>query len=142
MGYAVYITRKKHWSDQEGPVITHTEWMSYVQTDRSLRLDMELARRSDPEVAARRKEPTHATWTKNMDAAEKSIDAAFWMDNGNIVADSPSLQARIKLFLIADGLQAKLEGEKGEIYGPFGAPETGRTRLRKDGRKRRWWQFW
>lgn len=142
MSYRLYVTRRKNWSDSDGPVITHTEWMSYIQMDKSLRLDVELSRDSDPVVAAREKEPTHAVWKETDDKSDPTIGGVFWLDDGNIMSDDPKLAARIKLFLIADGLQATLQGQKGEIYGPFGEPEKGRRKLRDSGRRRRWWHLW
>ena len=39
MGYDLHITRRKDWADESGPEITAEEWLSYIATDRSLRLD-------------------------------------------------------------------------------------------------------
>ncbi len=38
MGYEVHITRKEHWSDEDGPELTLDEWESTVQSDPELEL--------------------------------------------------------------------------------------------------------
>ena len=41
MGYDVHITRKEEWSGDDGPDISREEWLGYVETDNSMRLDRE-----------------------------------------------------------------------------------------------------
>ena len=39
MGYDVYITRKQHWWDEDGPEIPLAEWAALVTADPDMQLD-------------------------------------------------------------------------------------------------------
>lgn len=45
MSYDIHITRKKDWSDDEGPEISLEEWVAYVAGDPEIEQDTE----NDPE---------------------------------------------------------------------------------------------
>ena len=68
-------------------------------------------------------------------------EAIVQLQSGNLTCSEPDLATRQKLFLIADALDAKLQGDRGEVYNSIGEPE-GRARLTADGRRRSWWKVW
>lgn len=142
MGYDLYITRREDWSDTEGPDIALDEWATYVLADKDLETDRERAIAADPRVASGAKEPTHVRWLIWPGREPDVSEAWIWLEHGNLVASDPDAAFRRKLFLIADGLNARLTGQDGEVYNSNGDPERGRSRLTPDGRKRPWWKFW
>lgn len=142
MGYDLYITRKDDWSDSEGPDITMDDWTEYLFIDASLEIDQKRAEAVDPRVASHSKEATHTRWLEWPGRIPDEDEAWMWLEQGNIVASDPDADFRRKLFLIADGLGARLMGTDGETYNSVGEPESGRARLRDDGVKRPWWRFW
>lgn len=142
MSYEVHITRKEDWSDQEGPVITRDDWVSYIAIDKSLELDGDRAAKVDPRVASGAKDPTHTRWKDWPGRADGEREAWMWLENGNVVVSDADAAFRRKLFLIADSLGARLVGDDGETYNSVGEPEKGRQRLAADGRRRPWWKFW
>lgn len=142
MSYNVHVTRKEDWSDADGPEITRDEWVTYLTIDKTLELDRERAQEVDSRVASGAKEPTHVRW-KEWPNREKGVrEAWMWLENGNIVASDADSSFRIKMFLVADSLNARLMGDGGEVYNSIGEPEKGRQRLTAEGRKRAWWKFW
>lgn len=142
MGYDLHITRMEDWSDADGPEITLEDWILYVSRDKSLKIDHEKSAASDPSVASGAKEPGHAFWADWPGRAAGEREAWVWHARGNLTAADPDAAFRRKLFLIADSLGAKLQGDGGEIYNSNGDPEKGRIKLSADGRKRAWWKFW
>ncbi len=142
MGYGLYITRKDDWSDIEGPRIELIEWAEYLTIDPSLKIDWERSAEVDPRVASKAKEPTHTKWLEWPSRIPDEEEAWLWLEQGNLVAMDPDQAFRRKLFLIADGLGARLMGEEGELYDSNGDPETGRARLGRDGQARPWWKIW
>lgn len=142
MGYDLHITRKDDWSDTDGREITLEEWILYTSGDTSLKIDRDHSAEQDPAVASGAKEPGHAIWVKWPARKEGQREAWVWHAQGNLIAADPDASFRRKLFLIADSLDAKLQGDGGEIYNSNGEPEKGRIKLTADGRKRAWWKFW
>ena len=120
MGYEIFITRRENWSDEGGPEITFTEWLSYLSIDPSLERDAPF----DSSRSMRtHQESTHVIWT---DWPNKSDghEARFWLENGNIVASDTDEEIRRKLFVIAHVLEGKVQGTDGETYDSIGKPET------------------
>ncbi|MBT8415866.1 MAG: hypothetical protein KJO42_00340 [Silicimonas sp.] len=142
MGYDLYITRKDDWSDTSGPDISMDDWTEYLFIDKSLEIDARRAAEIDPRVASHAKEPTHTRWLDWPARVPDENEAWMWIEQGNIVATDPDIDFRRKLFLIADGLEARLMGTDGEVYDSIGEPESGRSRLTEKGAKRAWWKFW
>lgn len=141
MGYDLHITRKDDWSDTKGPDITLGEWLDHIAIDKSLLLDPSFEGDRDPGVATGAKDASLAVWTGWPSREEGKREAWLWLSHGNLMATDPDLAMRQKMFLIADGLDAKLQGDDGEYYNSLGGAE-GRARLTEDGRRKRWWKFW
>lgn len=138
MGYDFYITRKEDWSDSDGPQITLTDWTEYLFIENSLEIDRDHAAEVDPRVASGAKEATHARWLDWPGREPGVREAWVWLEAGNLIATDADTDFRRKLFLIADGLGARLMGENGEFYNSIGEVETGDV---SEG-KRPWWKFW
>lgn len=142
MGYDLYITRKEDWSDVDGQDITFDDWIAYVTSDKSLRIDAARAAAADPRVASGAKEPSHVAWVDWPDREAGQREAWIWLERGNLVAADADLPFRQKLFLIAVAMNARLMGEDGEVYNSIGEPEGKSSLFASLGRKRRWWKFW
>lgn len=142
MGHDLYVTRKDDWSDTEGPDITLDDWLAYLAIDDSLKLDPARSANADPRVASGVKEPSHASWVHWPDREPGVREAWMWLERGNIVATDSGIRFRQKLFLIADGLEARLMGENGEVFNSSGEPEGKLSRFGVPGRKKAWWKFW
>ena len=98
MGYDLHITRRKDWS-ATGDDITSTEWLTYVERDPELSLWPENS-------------PYMARWNG------KSKHSDPWLDwfKGNIYTKNPDEALIEKMTHIARALDAKVQGDDGEIY--------------------------
>ena len=98
MGYDIHITRRKHWSD-DGDDISSDEWLNLLNADSELHLKTENG-------------PFFAAWTgfSNLDHA--------WLDwsDGQIFTKNPDEALIDKMIVIALLLDAKVQGDDGEIY--------------------------
>lgn len=142
MGYDLYVTRKEDWSDAEGQDITLDDWTGYLALDQSLQIDPVRSAEVDPRVASGAKEASHACWTEWPDREPGLREAWIWLERGNLVSTDADIRFRQKLFLIADGLGARLMGEGGEVYNSSGEAEGKLSLLGGLGRKKAWWKFW
>jgi hypothetical protein len=98
MGYDLHITRRKHWTDK-GDDITGDEWLAYVQGDSELRLQSEGG-------------PYFAVWSGPSELDEPWLD---WND-GHIYSKYPDPAFIDKMVVIAQQLDASVQGDDGEIY--------------------------
>jgi len=99
MGYDLHITRKKFWADQEGPPITTDEWVRYVASDPELRLDQ----------------------SNDRHAVELSVESEHeepWLElfQGDVYTKNPDEPILAKMLEIGKALNAKVQGDDGEIY--------------------------
>lgn len=128
MGYALHITRKRHWedvADEHGPDILLEEWLAVVEADRDLRregiYEMPTSGRSSRQADASR-----VVWTRR--AHKQAGEAAqFRRAGGNIVVQDPDRHVRRKMWRIAKLLGAKVQGDRGEFYDRFGNPAADAT---------------
>lgn len=92
MGYDFHITRRDNWYD-EGADISSDEWLKYVG--------------SDPELSIDESNGNYfAIWNED------------WLDwrRGEIFTKNPRRNLIEKLIQIANRLNAKVQGDEGEIY--------------------------
>ena len=136
MGYDVHITRKQNWSDGDGPVISREDWLTYVGGDKSMRLETQAVVSNDRGEEFSVQDETLAIWKDWPARVEGKNEAWMWYSSGNVMAKNPDDAMLRKMFLIADVLGAKLQGDDGEIYNSIGQVD------RQDRSKRRWWKFW
>jgi hypothetical protein len=102
MGYYVYITRAKHWLENEDCKIPEKTWDDYVDDDPSLWVGPE-SMNGDEDVPM---------WIDHPRCDEIPI----WYEAGNICAKNPDRPTIEKLIEIADALNAQVQGEEGEVY--------------------------
>jgi hypothetical protein len=109
MGYDVHITRKNDWSESEGPVISEAEWREAIAADPELSLD------ENTRVEMADSEFIFAAW--------KGREAAMGHYAGEITAKNADQSLLRKMVQIAKRLNAKVQGDDGEVYGEDGLPE-------------------
>lgn len=111
MGYDVHITRKKHWSDEDDNHISLDEWRNYISAQTDF-----FEEDSDSDFLK------IFIWNHS---------TSFIYSNGNIQIKNPNDKELQKALEIAQFLNAKLQGDDGEIYNiDFNHP------------KKPWWKFW
>jgi hypothetical protein len=99
MGYDLHITRKKFWANTEGPVITSGEWLVYIATDPQLRLD-----------------PASKRHSVIIDIESEYPDPWLEWFEGDIYTKNPDEPILGKMLQIAAALNARVQGDDGEIY--------------------------
>lgn len=105
MGYDLHITRADFWPDNKGREISAEEWLEVVRSDPELKL-------------AGVNGPYFALWTGESEYAEPWLD---W-HRGNIYSKNPDDAIIGKMLEIAKRLNAKVQGDDGEVY--FGPSRT------------------
>lgn len=114
MGYDVHITRKQDRFEDE-PQITAAEWVAYLRSDASMRLDgYAEATTTDGETLRIEREGL-AVWI-----GYSSYTAWFDFRNGDVVVKNPDNEILRKMWQIAQALDAKVQGDEGEIYDEHG----------------------
>ena len=134
MGYDVHITRREDWHDEDGPEITRAEWFHLVSRDPSLQLSREVIVENDQGEQVSLQEPTLTLWLEWPGRDEGRAESILWHSNGNIYAKNPDRETLRKMYLIAGVLQAKVQGDDGEVYNAGGVVT--------DTQARRWWKVW
>jgi hypothetical protein len=139
MGYEVHITRKARWSDDEGPAISLKEWLEFVSSDSEMRADG-YAEAQTPDGVLRIEDPSIAVWTAFPDHGGDGNMAWFWRFQDNISVKNPDEAILVKMYQIASSLNARVQGDEGEAYGPDGKPE-GTDASSSASRQKPWWKF-
>jgi hypothetical protein len=100
MGYDLHIVRTEDWSQRAENPIRLEEWQEYLAHDK----DLKLAGINGPYFAV------------FSDASD--VYAGPWLDwvDGEIYSKNPSLRMVRKMISIAVKLQAKVQGDEGEVY--------------------------
>lgn len=142
MGYDLHITRRENWFDEDGAEITSHEWLTYVASDKSMVLAEKAEAMTDGGDSLAVSDPTLAVWTGWAGREPDQNEAWMWHFEGCVVAKNPDQAIRQKMFLIADELGARLQGDDGEFYESDGEPEKKRKRSKADRPARPWWKFW
>jgi hypothetical protein len=97
MGYDLHITRASHWSDNEKLEITLEEFKQIVE--------------QDPELEADKEDHTFINWRK------EGVEASWlWWRDGDIFTKNPDPPTIEKMISIAKKLNARVQGDDGEIY--------------------------
>ncbi len=99
MGYELHITRAQYWSMNEGHEITAEEWLGVVESDPELKL-------------AGNNGPFFTLWIGTSAHVEPWFD---WL-GGNIYTKNPDEPIMEKMVEIARRLDAKVQGDDGEVY--------------------------
>ena len=121
MGYDVHITRKKDWSDGD-PKIPLPEWVAYLKSDASMRLDGHAETTTPDGHTLRYNSEGLAVWMGYSGNRPKGNMAWFDFRDGDVVVKNPDEEVLKKMWQIAQSLHAKVQGDEGEIYGKDGKP--------------------
>jgi hypothetical protein len=119
MGYDLHITRKQHWSDDNGPEIALAEWIAVVGADQEMRLDGVAETRVGGGSTLRIKNEGLSVWTAWSRHSENRM-AWFSFHEGNVTAKNPDLEIRRKMWSLSQALSAKVQGDDGEFYDASG----------------------
>ncbi len=137
MGYEVFITRRKDSYD-ESSNITLEEWKSYISSDAEMELEG-FAEVTNPKGEIVRAESEGiATWTRPTD---KLVYYFCRTHGGEVSVTKPDVHALTKMSEIADSLNARVEGEAGELYDENGEVVKDSHKTGHSSSKRAWWQF-
>jgi hypothetical protein len=109
MGYDLHITRREFWTDQDQD-ITADEWLNIVGNDTELLIDIHNG-------------PYFALWKPINNSGEYWLD---WFD-GNINSKNPDKILIRKMIEISKQLNAKVQGDDGELYDEVIQKQEGRT---------------
>ena len=101
MGYNLYITRRRDWHDDVGPSITREEWFTLIDDD------PELSLKSDSEGM-------YANWVGECTYPDPWF--AYDEHLGTIDTKNPDEPIIQKMLDIAARLDARVQGDDGEIY--------------------------
>lgn len=115
------------------------EWKSFLVNDSEMRLDnfAEAVTTSGDQI--RIESDGLAVWTKY---SGNDLDGNFaWFDysNGNFVCKNPDDEIIKKMLDIAQRLNAKVQGDEGELYEPTVGEEVTDKQLNQE---KPWWKFW
>ena len=111
MGYDVHITRKKDWSDKDGPEINLEEWVATVRSDPEMRLDGAAEAVTPSGDRLRYENEGLAVWT-----GHARHEGWFDYRRGRIVVENPDQEVLGKMYAIAQRLSARVVGDEGEVY--------------------------
>lgn len=147
MGYDVHITRRDNWVDENDPrVISLEEWKDLVANDPEMRLD------NFAEATTAKGESIYvesdglSVWTKYSGDGLDGGHAWFDYDNGEIVVKNPDDEILVKMIEIAGKLNAKVQGDEGEIYELSGGNVVISRHVSNSSKKvndnKPWWKFW
>jgi hypothetical protein len=100
MGYDIHITRAENWAENISFEITAQEWLEIIK--------------GDPELIPF---PENGEYFVIWRGANKYPDTWFNWNQGNIFTKYPDKATFMKLYQIAQKLNAQVQGDDGEIYG-------------------------
>ncbi|NZD60730.1 hypothetical protein HX900_06320 [Rhizobium sp. WYCCWR 11290] len=148
MGYDLYITRKTNWFDAP-PSIALDDWLEYVANDSEIQHDGFAETPTVDGGVLRVEQAGICVWTGYSRGENRENAAWLWWSGGNIVVKNPDQEICRKMWLIAQSLDAKVQGEEGEYYGRDGEIIVTPTnvilaseRSVSPDPKRPWWKFW
>ena len=123
LGYDVHITRKEEWTDF-GNDISLAEWLAYVRSDPEMRLSGEAEAKPANGEFLRAETSSLSVWTGYSRHVEGEKMVWFALYRGSIAVKNPDPEILRKMHQIASALDARVQGDECEFYGPDGEPET------------------
>jgi len=99
MGYDIHITRADDWAENQGFEISTEEWLNLAQ--------------SDPDLVP---VPENGKYFVVWHGATEYPETWFDWSNGNINTTAPDKATLSKMLEIARKLNAKIQGDEGELY--------------------------
>lgn len=142
MGYDVHITRKQNWFDDDGPEITLQEWLDVAHSDPEMRVDGYAEARTSDGSVIRTNDASMSVWVAYPQNGINGATAWLWHSNGNVMAKNPDQDILRKMWSLAERLDALVQGDEGEFYGPDGsaAAEAIQDSDEKP-KKKSWWKW-
>jgi hypothetical protein len=116
MGYDVHVTRKENWFD-DGPEISLEEWKAFVDAEDDGYAEAKTASGGTLRVDS----DGLAVWTAFSGKTIGGNMAWFDFRAGNVVVKNPDTAILVKMSQIAQKLDARVQGDDCEIYGPDGS---------------------
>jgi len=139
MGYDIHITRKDHWTDDTNSGdISLDEWKDFVGKQPDLRLDNYAEAQLPDGDTLRVDSDGLVVWTKYSGDGKDGNHAWFDYSDGCIIVKNPDEEILKKMSLIADQLNAKVQGDDGELYINGQLQKTNADTVDK----KAWWKFW
>ena len=144
MGYDIHITRQGNWYDEELVLqISPDEWKDYIKRDPEMRIDNFAEATTVSGQSIRIDNEGLAVWTKYSGDNIDSNHAWFDYRNGNITVKNPDKEIMKKMLTVADKLNAKMQGDEGEIYDLSEINKVASTLdAFQSNKKKPWWKFW
>lgn len=145
MGYELHITRREHWADTETSDISLDEWLAYVSNDEEL----ELTNGYDIKIGSElqfQDRPGYCEWNAHPVYSDSNARPWFAYWRGSINTKNPDAPTIRKMMQIASSLNAKVQGDEGEIYTEeyliemLQEEEHVKSSMQTD--KKPWWKFW
>ena len=114
MAYDIHITRRNNWFDKEGPVISEEEWKKVVEEDSELKLTdyAESSLKNKPFEIVRLKK--HLMGLLSDPITKK--DFYFVYSPEKITVSDAEENVVEKMKQVAQKLDAKVQGDEGELY--------------------------
>lgn len=146
MGYDVHITRQINWFDGDDHCkISLDEWRKYILKDAEMRLEnVAKATVSNQELSITRE--GLSIWTRYSKDGVKGSHAWFDYNDGNIVVKNPDKEIISKMQEVANSLDAKVQGDDGELYLSNTESDNSNDSLASDdinkNAQKPWWKFW
>ena len=117
MGYELHITKQENWfDDDDSRQISFDEWMQILADDKEMRLDNFAEATTTSEDTIRVESEGLSVWTKYSGNGLNGNYAWFNYSQGSIVCKNPDDEIIGKMLDIAGRLNAKVQGDDGEIY--------------------------
>ena len=112
MGYDVHIKRP-----DKDPKTSDGEWAAYVASDTSMQLIGSVETKTPDGHTVRYENEGLAVW------AGHSRKPWFDFRRGRVVVKNPDIEILKKMWLVAQALNAKVQGDDGETYAADGSVE-------------------
>jgi len=116
MGYEVYITRASDWVESNEQPIALEEWLSYIENTPDMKHDGYAEATSPNGDIIRYENEGLSVWTGY---SKNGLDGGkAWFDyrDGNIIVKNPDSEILVKMYEIAQELEAMVQGDDGEVY--------------------------
>ncbi|MGB3007882.1 MAG: hypothetical protein WBC06_15315 [Chitinophagaceae bacterium] len=148
MGYELHITRKANWFDEDDSrQISFDEWTQILVDDKEMRLDgfAEVATTNGDTIKV--ESEGLSIWTKYSGNGLNGNYAWFDYSLGRIVCKNPDDEIISKMLDIAKRLNAKVQGDEGEIYERSDDNKISYRHIiennnKQTDNKKPWWKFW
>jgi hypothetical protein len=148
MGYELHITRQENWFDEDDSrQISFDEWTQILADDKEMRLDNFAEATTTNGDTIRVESEGLSVWTKYSGNGLNGNYAWFDYSRGSIVCKNPDDEIIGKMLDIAGRLNAKVQGDEGEIYERSADNKISYKHISESNdnpvdNKKPWWKFW